>query len=84
MRQVSHAIKEFIVDVVGQQCLELLKGMSIVNMSEGVFEPRKDIDLVMLAGFNEGEEYCTGMGTIFITTEEPIFSANNKGWFCRK
>lgn len=80
MRQASHTIEEFIVDVVGHQSLELLNGMSIVNMGEGVFEPRKDIDLVMLAGFNEGEEYCTGMSTLFISTEEPIFSANNKGF----
>lgn len=53
-----------------------------MNISNDVFYPREDVNLMMFAGFNEGEEDASGASAEVITMEEPVLASNDK-WFNR-
>ena len=43
-------------------------------MSKRVFKPRECFDFILLAGFDEREEYTTGFSAEVVAMEEPVFS----------
>ena len=57
------------VDVVWKQFFKLFNRFSLMNVGHHVFQPREDINLVLLAGFNQGEQDAASLSAYIISVK---------------
>ena len=54
--------------------------MCLLNVSQSILKPGKDIDLMVFTGLNQRIENASCASADIVVMEEPVFSSDNKGF----